>query len=281
MHARGLSVKEVIMNQNGMMRVFFANAVTVALVVAGCGAEKAQEPKAPPKAEKATSQPAAEKAPTTGPQLIAPANEPKQEENVTPAEDEGPQNRTAFYRADAAPAVMPKVVLSKGHQALCKVKVGDVMPAIELPQIGGAAKPIAELYGKAATVLVFWKSDRRMSREELADLGPDVVDLFGESGVAVVGVAVNEKDAAAQAVIKKAGANFVNILDADGKAFAQVGSERLPRTFVLDPQGKILWFDIEYSAATRRELHQALRAVTGVGAEPAAEKSAAKAPAKQ
>jgi hypothetical protein len=28
---------------------------------------------------------------------------------------------------------------------------------------------------------------------------------------------------------------------------------------VLDPSGKIVWFDIEYSMATRRELHQALR----------------------
>ena len=36
---------------------------------------------------------------------------------------------------------------------------------------------------------------------------------------------------------------FPNLLDADGKAFAQVGSEKLPRTFVLDPSGKILWFD--------------------------------------
>ena len=64
-----------------------------------------------------------------------------------------------------------------------------------------------------------------------------------------------------QAALEKAGANFPNLLDADGKAFAQVGSERLPRTYLLDPQGKILWFDIEYSLATRRELHQALRAV--------------------
>ena len=60
-----------------------------------------------------------------------------------------------------------------------------------------------------------------------------------------------------------AGANFPTLLDADGKAFAQIGSEKMPRTFLLDPQGKILWFDIEYSLSTRRELHQALRSVTG------------------
>ena len=56
------------------------------------------------------------------------------------------------------------------------------------------------------------------------------------------------------------------LVDAKGKAFAQVGSRHLPRTFVLDPSGKIVWFDIEYSLATRRELQQALAATRPLGA---------------
>jgi hypothetical protein len=56
------------------------------------------------------------------------------------------------------------------------------------------------------------------------------------------------------------------LLDADGKVFAEVGSEKLPRVYLVGSQGDILWFDIEYSHATRRELNQSLRAVVG---EPA------------
>jgi hypothetical protein len=78
-----------------------------------------------------------------------------------------------------------------------------------------------------------------------------------------VGVSVDAPAADAQATLKAAVAQFANLLDADGKAFAQVGSEKLPRTYLVDPQGKILWFDIEYSLGTRRELNQALRAVAG------------------
>ena len=110
---------------------------------------------------------------------------------------------------------------------------------------------------------MFWKSDRRMAREELADLGPDVVEPFGKSGVEVIGIAVRETSETAPATLKAAEATYTNLLDADGKAFAKVGSKRLPRTFLLDPTGKILWFDLSYSLATRRELHEALRAVTG------------------
>ncbi len=163
-----------------------------------------------------------------------------------------------------APAQIPPVTLSKAHEALCKVKVGDVMPAFMLPQLsGGAPAKLSWPFGKSATVVVFWKGDRRMAREQLADMKPDVIEPFGKAGVAVVGIAVGQSGGDAQAAVNAAKANFPNFLDADGKAFAQVGSEKLPRTYLLDPQGKILWFDIEYSHGTRRELNQALQAVVG------------------
>jgi peroxiredoxin len=164
--------------------------------------------------------------------------------------------------AVAAPSV-PPVLLSRQHQALCRIGVGDVMPPIELVQLGGRRTKLASLYGRTATVVVFWKADRRMSLAELADLGPDVVEPFGSRGVAVVGIAVGESARDAQAALRKAGATFPNLLDPDGQAFAKVGSQKLPRTYLLDPQGKVLWFDIEYSLATRRELNQALEAVVG------------------
>jgi thiol-disulfide isomerase/thioredoxin len=111
--------------------------------------------------------------------------------------------------------------------------------------------------------VIFWKGDRRMTQQQLADIGADIVKPFRNEGVAVVGVAVDKSNKDAEATFKKSGATFPNLHDADGKAFAQVGRGRFPRTYLLDAGGKIVWFDIEYSLATRRELHQALEAITG------------------
>jgi peroxiredoxin len=202
----------------------------------------------------------------------APVETPKPQQNPTEQlardENNGREYRTVFYRADAnQPPTMPSVVLSKGHEALCRLKVGDTMPDIDLEQLGGGRRKLADVAGKKATVVVFWKPGRRMADQQLADLGPDVIEPFGKAGIAVVGIAVGESPAKAQAALEHTGGDFPTLLDADGKAFAQVGSEKLPRTFLLDPQGKILWFDIEYSLSTRRELHQALRVVTGEQAE--------------
>jgi peroxiredoxin len=196
------------------------------------------------------------------PQLAPPTKDaPK---TLASKEQAGPQSHTAFFRAEVTPAKMPKVAFTKHEEGLCKVKVGDTMPAISLPKVGGSGTAqLSDSLGKKATVVVLWKGDRRMALEQLADLGPDVDATFGKEGVKVVGIAVNETAAGAAETLKKAEATFPNLLDADGKAFAQIGSERLPRTYLLDPEGKIVWFDIEYSQATRRELHEALRALTG------------------
>jgi peroxiredoxin len=193
-----------------------------------------------------------------------PVTEPQQEPlgQVAGDDEEGREYRTVFYRADARqPATVPPVALSDSHRALCRVLVDDVMPSIELEQLGGGRRRLAELAGKTATVVVIWKSDRRMALQQLVDIRRDVLEPFSEAGVAVAGIAVEESPEEVKAVLERSGADFPTLLDADGKAFAQVGSEKLPRTYLLDPQGKILWFDIEYSLSTRRELHQALRAV--------------------
>jgi peroxiredoxin len=166
----------------------------------------------------------------------------------------------AAEEAAAEPAAVPPVELSKEHQDLCRVKVGDSLPEVELPKIGGGNARLSSLYGKGATVVVFWKGDRQMALDELADLGPDVVEKFGPKGVEVVGVAVSEPESDANAAIQKAAASFPQLLDADGKAFEQIGAKKFPWTLVLDANGKIIYFDLEYSSATRRELKQALLA---------------------
>src|SRR5207248_77834 len=103
------------------------------------------------------------------------------------AQSAGPKERTAFYRGDAKTSAIPKVLMSKADAAVCKVKVGDAIPSIELPTLDGASKTkLSDLYGKTATVVIFWKGDRRMSQQQLADVRPDIVDPFGKQGVAVV-----------------------------------------------------------------------------------------------
>jgi len=156
---------------------------------------------------------------------------------------------------------VPKVLLTTAHAGMCVVKADDRMPAIKLPTTDGEVVELSGLFGETLTVVCFWKGDRALAQSQLADLGPDVVERFSDDGVKVVGIAVEETPESAEVLTRKMGAKFPTLIDSDGQAFSQVGKVKLPRTYLLDAKGTILWFDIEYSRSTRRELNAAIRAI--------------------
>jgi peroxiredoxin len=157
-----------------------------------------------------------------------------------------------------AEAGVPPVLLSAGHTKLCRVNVGDMLPTIELPRLNGGAATLESLSGARSTVVVFWTNDHWMSAMALRDLAR----IATPDDVSIVGIAVNIPADAAQKRLADAGAKFPQLVDAEGTAFAQVGELALPRVYVLNAERRIAWFDIEYSQATYRELHQTLAALT-------------------
>jgi peroxiredoxin len=157
---------------------------------------------------------------------------------------------------------MPQVFLTEAHAKTCLVKVGDQMPALDLPSVDGTAKKFGDLLGKKLTIVCFWNGRLPTSLEELADLESRFLGEFGGDGLAVIGVNVGDDPKLAQELAGQAQAKFVNLSDRDGKAFAQVATEKLPRTYLLDASGKVLWFDLEYSRATRQGLLSAIRFAT-------------------
>ncbi len=166
-------------------------------------------------------------------------------------------------RLPLAELSMPKVVLSDQHAAMCKVKVGDLFPNLELPDTAGQQRSLTELYGPKLTLVVFWDQTQPTALEELSDLNRYHLPRFGDKGLAVV--AVNCGDGATQAaeLAKNAGASYPVLVDVDRQALAQVASDKLPRSYLLDPSGKVIWFDLEYSPTTRRDLAVAIRHTLG------------------
>lgn len=195
----------------------------------------------------------------TAPQATSPAQAAK---DPVPAQKHEVRKEVA-EAADNSPAAelpsIPKVFLTAEHSAMCRVRVGEQLPAISLAQLSGGDTDLAKLQGKQATVVLFWGDDPWMSKTALADLA----QIGSADDVAIVGIAVKLPNNEVQAATEKAGADFPQLLDADGKAFNQVGMTKLPRIYVLNESGEILWFDIEYSQSTQRELKQTLAVLAG------------------
>lgn len=171
------------------------------------------------------------------------------------------------------PPTIPEVHLTDALQELCLVGVDDPMPDAELADLEGRKQALAGLRGEKLTLVFFWargssEFSAMAAQMALEDLQKDVHEPYADKGVQVV--AVNEGDTA-EAVKQTAGESgvtFPSLLDPDGALFARVAKERLPRPYLLDAEGKILWFDLEFSQATRDNLMQAIQVALGKLGEP-------------
>lgn len=247
--------------------------LAAALVLAGCGASKpASEPSGEAGAanERRSDETAAEVSESEV--AVAPVLEvPTEPEVAKPrVQDAAPPPPLPASKAplplDLIPTpelVMPKVVLSAQHAAMSPIKVGDPFPNFELPDVGGATRSLAELHGSTLTLVVFWNSVQPTALEELSDMNRYFLPRFAESGLAVVAVNVGEPAAQAAELAKAAGATYVILCDPEKKAFAQVATEKLPRSYLLDSSGRVIWFDLEYSPTTRRDLAVVIRQTLG------------------
>lgn len=162
----------------------------------------------------------------------------------------------------------PRVILSDAHQQTCLVGVGDAMPQLELTDAAGNAQKLPELFGQQFTVIVFWSTKNVLGREQIERLSSEVAKPFAPAGVNVV--AINSGDEAEQvaaAVPLDAEIGLELLLDQSGAALASVATDHLPRTYLLDAEGRILWFDLEYSRNSVRELTNALHFYFGHGTE--------------
>jgi peroxiredoxin len=158
---------------------------------------------------------------------------------------------------------MPEVKMPAALAQTCLVKVGGAVPQGDLVGLDGKRVGLYSVLGKRLTVVLFWQAENMYSTQALEYLEPDAVKPFADKGVQVVGINVKDPPDAARKAVEEAGVKYASLLDPEGAYFAKVATERIPRVYLLDPAGKVLWFDIEYSTGSRRDLERAIRFVLG------------------
>ncbi|MBM4091420.1 MAG: redoxin domain-containing protein [Planctomycetes bacterium] len=152
----------------------------------------------------------------------------------------------------------PLVALSSEHSETCLVMVGATMPALVLPDGEGQQTPLADSLGKRLTVVVFWNATNPYAVDQFRQMKSETVP-FVDQGVRTVAIHVGALAPDVAELASAHGTDVVCLFDEDGQAFRKVATRRLPRTYLLDAQGKVLWFDIEYSQPSREALQNAVR----------------------
>jgi len=153
---------------------------------------------------------------------------------------------------------MPVPILDETLLANCRVKVGDPMPDAKLGLPGDGEQSLRELCRGKLAVVFFWNSGSMSALKELQDLGPDVAQPYAQQEVLVVGINHGDEPEVVQQWVETTQAAFPVLLDQSGTLFPQLNTGKVPCTYLLDPEGKILWFEPGYDLSMQRTLKRAI-----------------------
>jgi peroxiredoxin len=119
------------------------------------------------------------------------------------------------------------------------LKQGDAAPPLRLPTLDGAVVDLASFRGKVV-VVNFWATWCPPCVEEMPSL-EKLHRALGPEGLVVLGVSVDEDEAALRAFAQKVGVTFPTLRDPGGRGpTAAYRTTGYPETFVVDPQGVLL-----------------------------------------
>ncbi|MCP4193082.1 MAG: redoxin domain-containing protein [Planctomycetaceae bacterium] len=190
--------------------------------------------------------------------VVSPANEAALETEV-PVTISNPTLLEGLSEEDANAIVSePIVSLSTEHAASCKVRVGDLFPALDLKTMDGQLGSLEKEYGDRLTVAIFWNLQHPMSIEQVARINKELLTPFQNAGVNVVAINVGDTVDDVKSFMQNVNCGAAQFLDEGASGFQQIAEHILPRTYLIDATGTVCWLDLEYSRSTRRELRNAV-----------------------
>lgn len=131
-----------------------------------------------------------------------------------------------------------------GNDAL--VSVGETVPSFTVAMLDGDTVSIESLRGK--TVLVnFWATWCPPCNNEMARVEKDIIDRFAGEAFVFLPVSRGENPEDVRAWRQSKGYRFDTGMDVDTAIFPLFAETGIPRNFVIDPDGKIVFCGVGYT----------------------------------
>lgn len=137
------------------------------------------------------------------------------------------------------------------------IHAGDKAPDFTTEMLDGSSVTLSALQNKP-TLLIFWATWCPPCRAELAHLQEGVIDVFGDA-INVLPLSRGEKREVVEEYIAKMGYTFAVGLDSEQKAYNLYASNYIPRCFVIDTDGTVLYSGVGYDEAVAEEVNAKLR----------------------
>ena len=136
------------------------------------------------------------------------------------------------------------------------IHAGDEAPDFSVEMLDGGNVTLSTLQGKP-TLLIFWATWCPPCREELAHLQEGVIDVYGDK-INVLPVSRGEKREVVEEFITKMGYTFAVGLDGEQTAYRKYATNYIPRCFVIDSKGTVVYSGVGYDEGVAGEVKTAL-----------------------
>lgn len=147
-------------------------------------------------------------------------------------------------------------------EATTLVKVGQVAPDFSVEMLDGRTIKLSELRGKVV-MLCFWATWCPPCRQEMAHLQEGVIDHFAGKDLVVLPISRGEKREVVEKFIADNGYTFGVGLDPERAIYDMYASNFVPRTFIINKAGRVVYrvagYDEETAEAVNAAIAKALR----------------------
>ena len=142
-------------------------------------------------------------------------------------------------------------------EATTLVNVGDVAPDFSVTMLDGRVIKLSELRGNVVMVC-FWATWCPPCRQELAHLQEGVIDQFAGESFVVLPISRGEERGVVEKFITDNGYKFGVGLDSDRAIYDLYASNYIPRTFIVNKEGKVVYRNAGYDEVIAQEVNDAI-----------------------
>ena len=137
--------------------------------------------------------------------------------------------------------------------------IGDMVPAIELPNESGDGVSLTKLRGKVV-YLDFWASWCGPCRQSFPWMN-EMQEKYGQQGLEVLAINLDGNLADAKKFLQENPAKFKTIYDTKAQTPKLLGVKGMPTSYLIDRQGRVVSVHVGFNPAKKSELESELKRV--------------------
>ena len=136
------------------------------------------------------------------------------------------------------------------------INAGDIAPDFTAEMLDGSRVTLSALQGKP-TLLIFWATWCPPCRLELSKLQEHIIDPYGDR-INVLPLSRGEERSVVEEYIATMGYTYAVGLDCDQSIYNKYATNYIPRCFVIDAKGNVVYSGVGYDDVVAKEVEESI-----------------------